>query len=132
MRLLRSDADLADIALPLRQELADCLTRWSESGVPYEPGDVLIVLVEAGDSVDAVAKYVSGTAESGSDADEDVDNDFAPPAEWTTDRGCAYEMFICLNDDGAGFSIFIPKAAGIDPLLLELCAAYVTQQQALT
>jgi len=55
-----------------------------------------------------------------------------PPAEWTTDRGCAYEMFVCLNDDGAGFSIFIPKAAGIDPLLLDLCAAGVTQPPTLT
>ena len=125
MRLLRSDADLAGIPLPLRQELDDCLIRWAESGVPYDPTDTLIVLVEIGDSVDVVAKYVSGMAAG----DED---DFAPPAEWTTDHGCAYEMFICLNDDGAGFSIFIPKAAGIDPLRLELCAAYVTQQPALT
>ena len=125
MRLLHRNSDLADIPLPLRQELDDCLTRWSESGVPYEPTDTLIVLVEVGDSVDVVAKYVSGMA----DADDD---DFAPPAEWTTDRGCAYEMFVCLNDDGIGYSIFIEKAAGIDPLLLELCAAYVTQQPTLT
>jgi hypothetical protein len=125
MRLLRSDADLTGIAFPLRQEIDNCLTRWLESGVPFDPTDTLIVLAEVGDSVDAVAKYVSGMA----DGDED---DFAPPAEWTTDRGCAYEMFICLNDDGAGFSIFIPKIDGIDPLLLELCAAYVTQQPALT
>jgi hypothetical protein len=127
MRLLPSDADLADIAFPLRQELDDCLIRWSESGVPYEPTDTLIVLVEVGDSVDTLAKYVSGMADG--DVDED---DIAPPAEWTTDRGCAYEMFICLNDDGAGFSIFIPKEAGIDPLLLDLCAADVTQPPTLT
>jgi hypothetical protein len=129
MRLLRSDADLTGIAFPLRRDIDDCLIRWSESGVPYDPTDTLIVLVEIGDSVDAVAKYVSGIADDSGDAD---DGDFAPPAEWTTDRGCAYEMFICLNDDGAGFSIFIPKIDGIDPLLLELCTAYVTQQPALT
>lgn len=126
MRLLRSDADLSDLPLPLRQEVADCLKRWAESGVPYGPEDILVALVEPGDSVDAVARYVSGAA--GDENEEDV----APPAEWTTDRGCAFEMFICWSDDGCGVSVFTPKTEGIDPLLLELLAAYAAQQSALT
>lgn len=125
MRQLRSDADLSDLPLPLRQEVADCLKRWAESGVPYAPEDVLVALVEPGDTVDAVASYLSGAA-GGDGEDSDL------PAEWTTDRGCAYESFCCWSDDGFGVSLITPKVEGIDPLLLELLAAYAAQQPALT
>lgn len=121
MRRLRLDADLADIPAPLRDELAACLQRWAESGVPYGPGDDLILLVEPGDSVDAVAGYLRGE-------DDGHGEDFDPPAEWVTDRGVCFEMFICWSDDGNGISVMVPKADGVDPLLLELCAAYVDQQ----
>ena len=121
MRTFRSDADLSGISLPLRQELLDCLTHWSESGVPYGPSDDLIVLVEAGDTIDTVAGYLGLLL--------DVhDEDFVLPAEWVTDRGCALELYVCLSDNGMGYSIFVPKSDGIDPLLIELCECYVTQQ----
>jgi len=116
MRCLKPDADFDDVPLPLRQALAECLARWHESGVPLSPDDDLIVLLEPGDSVSDLARYLG----------DDVDHadDFYPPAEWVADRGGCFEMFLCYSDAGNGLSVILPQAAGIDPELLDLFTGY--------
>lgn len=81
------------------------------------------MLVEPGDSIDAVCRHVSACL---NDEYESL------PGEWTTDWGPCFETYIRFSDDGCGISLVIPKLPGIDANLLVLCAAYVTQQPPLT
>lgn len=119
MRALHSEADLAGLPVPLQDALAACLLRWRTSGVPYDPAGEFLLLVEPGDSIDAVCQHVS----LGFD-----DEDNSLPGEWTTDWGPCFETYICYTDDGCGVSLITPKLPGINADLLALCAAYVTQQ----
>ena len=123
MRALRTEDDLAGLPASLRDALAACLERWRTSGVPYDPAGELLLLVEPGDSIDAVCRYVS----TGLD-----DEDESLPGEWITDWGPCFETYICFSDNGNGVSLVTPKLPGIDANLLALCAAYVTQQPPLT
>lgn len=116
MRGLKPDAELGDTPLPLRQELTDCLARWRESGVELSPDDDLIILLEVGDGVGDLARYLG----------DDIDHvdDFYPPAEWVADRGCCLEMFLCYSDAGNGLSVILPRTDEIDPQLLALFTSY--------
>lgn len=116
MRCLKPDSDLDEFPPPIRQELADCLTRWRESGVELSPDDDLIVLLEPGDRLSDLARYLGDDLE---DAD-----DFYPPAEWVADRGGCFEMFLCYSDAGNGLSVILPRTEEIDPQLLELFTSY--------
>lgn len=116
MRCLKPDADLDEFPPPLRQELADCLARWHKSGVELSPEDDLIVLLEPGDGVDDLARYLGDDVEHA--------DDFYPPAEWVADRDGCFEMFLCCSDAGNGLSVILPQADGIDPLLLNLFTLY--------
>jgi len=122
MRALRTEADLVGLPPPLRDALAACLERWRTSGVPYDPAGEFLLLVEPGDSIDVVCRHVSVA----------LDDEESLPGEWTTDWGPRFETYVCFSDDGCGVSLVTPKLSGIDPDLLALCAAYVTQQPALT
>lgn len=116
MRYLKPDAVLDEFPLPIRQELADCLARWHESGVELSPDDDLIVLLEPGDGVDDLARYLGDDVEHA--------DDFYPAAEWVADRGGCLEMFLCYSDAGNGLSVILPQADGIDLQLLDLFTRY--------
>jgi hypothetical protein len=49
---------------------------------------------------------------------------FTPSFEVAEDHGAWYELVYVLSDDGHGAEVFIPKAPGVDPQLLAMCAAY--------
>lgn len=123
MRVLHTEADLIGLPPALRDALAACLERWRESGVPYDPTGEFLLLVEPGDSIDAVCLRVGAYLDG---------EDESLPGEWTTDWGPCFETYICFSDDGCGLSLVTPKLPGIDANLLALCAAYVTQQPPLT
>lgn len=123
MRALHTEADLTGLPATLRDALAACLARWRTSGVPYDPTGEFLLLVEPGDSIDAVCQRVSLGLGDGDDS---------LPGEWTTDWGPCFETYICYSDDGCGISLVTPKLPGIDANLLALCAAYATQQPPLT
>lgn len=123
MRALHTEADLIGLPVALREVLAACMERWRTSGVSYDPAGEFLLLVEPGDSIDAVCRHVSASL---NDEGESL------PGEWTTDWGPCFETYICFSDDGCGLSLVTPKLPGIDANLLALCAAYVTQQPPLT
>ena len=85
-------------------------------GVALSPDDDLIVLLEPGDGVDDLARYLGDDVEHA--------DDFYPPAEWVADRGCFLEMFLCYSDAGNGLSVILPRAEEIDPQLLDLFTSY--------
>lgn len=59
MRALHTEAELVDLPPPLRDALAACLERWRTSNVPYDPEGEFLLLVEPGDSIEAVCHRVS-------------------------------------------------------------------------
>ena len=48
--------------------------------------------------------------------------------EWVADLGALYEAVWILSDDGFAHVALISKEQGIDPRLIELCAALVKEQ----
>lgn len=120
MRALSQHAALGDLPPDLQHIVATCLQRWVESGVLNEPeSDTPVYLVEAGDTGDQLA-----TASSLLAAIDDPDD--VPPFEWVTDFGCCFEAALILSDDGNGLSLIVPKAPGISPALLDVCARLAT------
>jgi hypothetical protein len=49
---------------------------------------------------------------------------FSPPFEIAEEHAAWYELVFVLSDDGFGLEVFVPKAPGVDPELIALCAAY--------
>lgn len=115
MRPLTRHADLGDVPGDVRHVIEACLQRWDDSGVLYEPDtDEAVVLVEPGDSIDALIGYSSLLAP--------LRRDGTPPFEWVLDFGCCFEAGLIVSDDGGGFSLIVPNADGIPPQLLSACA----------
>ena len=54
--------------------------------------------------------------------------DFAPAAEFIDEHAPCFEALYLFSDDGAGTSLFIPKAPGIDADLLALCARFAVRE----
>jgi len=78
-----------------------------------EPGDTLQTIER--ESGVPVLTDLFGEARFG-------DPEFTPAAEVIEDRGTVYELVFVFSDDGYGVEIFVPKAAGVDPELLAMCA----------
>lgn len=49
---------------------------------------------------------------------------WTPGWEWLEDHGFAYELCFVMDDSGFGHVVIIPKEQGVDPSLLNLCAAH--------
>jgi hypothetical protein len=54
------------------------------------------------------------------------DAGFTPSFEFVEEYAGCYDAVFILSDDGFGVEVFIPKAEGIDPGLLAMCASYAT------
>lgn len=98
-----------------------------------EPYDELthgyFVLVEPGDTVKALeletgCPIVSGYLEDSPCYGEEG---FTHSFECVEEHPCCYEMVFVIDDGGFGVILLIPKQPGIDPKLLELCAAYAKE-----
>ena len=86
-----------------------------------------MVVVEPGDQLDQLKR------EAGLDVLADVfgesrfgDADFAPAAEAIEDHDACFEIVFVLNDDAFGLTVFVPKADGVDPQLLDMCRRFAT------
>lgn len=121
MRTLRDPADAASAPEHLRELLLQCLARWSEAGIVYDPSDAgPLILVEPGDSLEEIGAYVGMILDPGSD-------DFLS-FEWIADRGPCYEACSIFTDDGAGWSLIVPKDSGIDGRLLALAESSTSSE----
>lgn len=95
-------------------------------GEPYD-ADIhgYFVVAEPGDGMDVLEKEVGcpilrglfGEARYG-------DPDFSPCFEVLEEHPGCYEMVFIMTDGDFGISLFIPKAEGINPELLAMCAEY--------
>ncbi len=48
---------------------------------------------------------------------------FLPPFEWVCDHGFCYEALAVIADAGDFVSVLVPKGAGIEQRLIDLCAS---------
>jgi len=122
MIVIRDETGLANLGDPEVRRLI--LERMEE----FEPDDDLVtvfIVVEPGDGVDSLDAELgfpvladrAGGARFG-------DPRFWPSFEMVAEHGRWYELVFILSDDGSGAEVFVPKAHGVDPDLLRLCAAY--------
>jgi hypothetical protein len=95
--------------------------------------DGLLMVVESVDSTEALER-VSGCALL-YDPFEGVPYghpDFTPSFDFLMEHSHVYEMHFDTSDDGIGITFFIPKAKGIAPCLLAMCAEYAVPAVAQT
>ena len=92
-----------------------------------------IIVVEPSDSVSALEE------ESGCPVLRDLwdetrygDPDYVPAAEAIEEHAGCYELTYVLSDSGYGIAIVIPKDAGVDHELLQMCATYAVPAAELT
>jgi hypothetical protein len=85
------------------------------------------IVVEPGDTVEALEKESScPILHDPFDGTRYGNPEFSPFYEALEEHPCCYEMVFILNDEGFGISLFIPKADGIDAVLLSMCARYAS------
>jgi hypothetical protein len=105
--------------------------RFAELSVdaPYDPNAIgYFVLVEPGDDIAQVERD-SDCPLFSSALDEDVqygDPDYAPSCEFVEEHPNCYEVVFVFSDSAYGRIVFVPKASGIDPVLLRYCAEFAT------
>lgn len=96
---------------------------------PYDPDEIgFFVLVEPGDDIAQVERDSDCPLVS-SALDDSVrygDPDYAPACEYVEEHPNCYEVVFVFSDSGYGRIVFVPKAGGIDPLLLRYCAEFAT------
>jgi hypothetical protein len=99
-------------------------------GEPFDPDlHGLIAVVEPGDTLDDLTEAV------GLDILTDPwtgtrfgEPDFDPVFEVLEEHESFFELVIVPSDGDFGIVIFIPKLAGVDPLLLSFCEIYAGTQ----
>ena len=100
------------------------------NGEPYDPeihGEMIVV--EPGDTLDSLeAETGLPIATNLFDDRRFPDPDFAPAAEFIEEHATCFEALYLFSDDGAGTSLFIPKAPGVDAALLALCARFSVRE----
>ncbi|RYG89850.1 MAG: hypothetical protein EON59_00980 [Alphaproteobacteria bacterium] len=87
----------------------------TDTGGEYELGDLVQFIIAENDSVaaiEAAANYPIITE---------------PAFEWVAHHGTHYESVTILSDDGFGIALFAADRQGVDPTLLAVLRAHVTQ-----
>ena len=126
MLVLRSPASSRLIADPEVRKLVDLRFAQVFAGEEYDPDrHGYLIVVEPGDRAEELE------SESGCPLLRDLfgevrfgDPDFTPAAEAINEHASCYELVFVLNDDGYGIEILVPKADGVDPELLAMCAQF--------
>jgi hypothetical protein len=124
--VLRDPAQASTIPDPAVRGLVELRLSQVLAGEPYDPDrHGTFVVVEPGDGAAAleesggvsVLRDVFGESRYG-------DPGFSPAAEAIEEHEGCYELVFILSDEGAGVEVFVPKADGVDPELLAMCAEY--------
>ena len=85
-------------------------------------------IVQSGDTLAAIeAALELSIATNFVDGKRFGDPDFMPSWESIERYSGWFALTYILTDDGFGHVVIVPDAEGIDPILLELCRAYVDQ-----
>ena len=126
MFLLRGPEHVFRVGDPRIRRLVDLRFSQLSTGEPFD-SEVhgYFVVVESGDRAENLEEEIGlpilrdtfGETRFG-------DPDFVPAAEVIEDHGCCFELAFVLNDDGYAVALFVPKVDGVDPELLDMCAAF--------
>jgi hypothetical protein len=124
--VLRSPEDAARITDATIRQLVETRFRQLSQGGTFDSERCgFMALIERGDVIDELERV------TGVDVLADVfeethfgDADFTPAAEAIEDHGSCYELVFIFTDDGYGIEIFVPKADGVNPELLAMCAQF--------
>lgn len=89
------------------------------------PGIVTILVVEPGDSLEAIAAQLGFSIIHNRRDDVPFgDPAFTPSFELVADHGDYFEIVFVIDDSGFGLEAFVPKHAGVPGPLLAMCAAF--------
>jgi hypothetical protein len=126
MRIIRDPADTASIADPeLRHLIEKTIVALSED-YPYDP-DVLgyFIIVQPGDTLATINAQIGFDILANKWTGVRFDQPgYTQSFEVLEEHAGYWEMVFILSDDGYGIEVFIPKAQGIDPDLLAMCARH--------
>ena len=117
--------------------IAALLTRHLEYGAEFNPGDpadlLTVFVIEPGDTLTTIDDAMNGCFLINHYSRRRLgDPGFQPCFETLEEHATVFEMLFIQSDDGHALLILIPKALGIDPELLAMCAQYATPAQALS
>jgi len=135
MRILR---DTESINIEIKENpdpaITNLLTRHLQFGAefnPEDPADLLTVfIIEPGDTLQTIDAAMNGCFLTNHYSRRRLgDPGFVPCFETLEEYSTVYEMLFIQSDEGHALVILVPKAAGIDPELLAMCAQYATPVQ---
>ena len=109
----------------LRQHMLEIISKITD-GAAYDSSIYgHFVLVEAVDSIAEIEAKTGCQLMYGLSKDSRYgESKFQPSFEWLVEHLSFYEAVFIFSDDGFGIDLLIPKALGIDPDLLAMCAKY--------
>lgn len=109
----------------LQQHILITISNITEGAI-YNP-DIYgrFAVVEPGDSIAAI-EDLTGCQVIHDQLNNSLfsDAEIKPSFEWLVEHPSFYEAVFILSDDGYGIDLLIPKAPGINPQLLAMCAKY--------
>jgi hypothetical protein len=135
MRVLRGTPSInTEIKETTDFAISALLTRHLQFGAefnPDDPADLLTVFViDPGDTLKTIDAAMDGCFLTNHWSGRRLgDPRFVPCFETLEDHPTVYEMLFIQSDEGHALVLLIPKASGIDPDLLDLCAQYATPAQ---
>lgn len=89
-------------------------------------GDLVhFAVVQPGDKATDLERSIGFSIfQNPADGSRQGEPDWQPGWEWLQEHEFAYELCFIMDDSGFGHVVIVPKEPGIDPSLLNLCAAY--------
>lgn len=112
----------------MRQQLAERLSFYAQYD-DLELGRLFnLILIEQGDTLESLdAEFNGGFLINHYSGRRLGDNGFRPCFETLEEHPTFFDMVFCEGDAGFGVEVIVPKADGIDPRLLNLCAQFATE-----
>lgn len=111
MQIIQTQEDASTIADP---ELHQLIARVHESVIEFPEILCFILIVEAGDSTATLDAQLGFPI-------------LTTPREILEEYDGYFEMLFVISDDGSGIEVFVPKATGIAPDLLAMCAQFANR-----
>ena len=128
MLVHRDPADATSIADPALRALVQKTVADLSEDYPYDPDELgYFVIVEPGDRLETINAQIGFDILANRwDGITFGQPGFSPSFELIDEHAGYYEVVFVMDDSGYGIEVFVPKAAGIDPDLLAMCAKYAT------